>query len=95
MGSHSSGSPIKVSNQQASKRAGLGQTAGGSILEDHQIYKLHDLVTADFEMSANDKDYKLGHDQVIKVCKILLHKINYNNKRNGQDKDLLMSEMLE
>ena len=52
-------------------------------MDDHQIYKLHDLVTADFEMSANDKDYKLGHEQVIKVCKILLHKINYNNKRNG------------
>lgn len=24
-------------------------------------------------MAADDKDYRLGHDQLIKVCKILLH----------------------
>jgi len=46
-------------------------------------------VNSDFDMSANDKDYKLGHEQVIKVCKILLHKINYNNKRNMQERELL------
>lgn len=46
-------------------------------------------MNSDFDMSANDKDYKLGHEQVIKVCKILLHKINYNNKRNMQERELL------
>ena len=52
-------------------------------------------MNSDFEMSANDKDYKLGHEQMIKVCKILLHKINYNNKRKGQERDLLMQQMVE
>ena len=38
--------------------------------------RLVDLVNSDFEMKADDKDYKLSHDQLIKVCKILLHKSN-------------------
>lgn len=40
-----------------------------------------DLVNSDFEMHVNDPDYRLNHDELIKICKILLHKINFNSKR--------------
>ena len=56
-------------------------------MQDDEVQRLTDLVTSDFEMSANDKDYKLGHDQLIKVCKILLHKINYNHRKAGHDRE--------
>ena len=52
-------------------------------------------MNSDFEMSADDKDYKLGHEQMVKVCKILLHKINYHYQRNGQERDLLMQQMTD
>jgi hypothetical protein len=29
---------------------------------DDDIYKLSDLVNSDFDMSSNDKDYRLNHD---------------------------------
>ena len=48
---------------------------------DSETYKLVDLVNSDFEMTANDPDYRLNHDEMIKICKVLLHKINFNNKR--------------
>ena len=35
----------------------------------------------------DDIDYKLSSDEVIKVCKILLHKINYNYKRSVHEMD--------
>jgi hypothetical protein len=38
-------------------------------------------VNSDFEMHINDPDYALTHDDVIKVCKIFLHKINFNTQR--------------
>lgn len=47
-------------------------------MEEQQIYQLIDLVNGDFEMAGNDRDYTLTDEQLIKVCKILLHKINYN-----------------
>ena len=30
---------------------------------------------------SNDKDYNLDKDQLVTVCKILLHKINFNQRR--------------
>lgn len=47
-------------------------------MEDHEVYQLTDLINGDFHMPGSDKDYKLGHEQLVKVCKILLHKMNYN-----------------
>lgn len=71
-----------LSNQGAhpSARGDLrgGPGAASSLMEDHEVYQLTDLINGDFHMPGSDKDYKLGHEQVIKVCKILLHKMNYN-----------------
>jgi hypothetical protein len=46
-------------------------------------------------MSANDKDYKLGHEQIVKVCKILLHKLNHDHNRNQQEREILMDKMVD
>ena len=56
-------------------------------MDDHHLYRLTDLVNSDFEMTANDKDYRLDQEQLIKVCKILLHKINHNWSKNAQEYD--------
>jgi uncharacterized protein YpuA (DUF1002 family) len=50
-------------------------------MDQGTVYKLADLVNSDFEMQVNDPDYRLNHDELIKVCKVLLHKINFNSKR--------------
>ena len=55
---------------------------------DDDIYSLSDLIHSDFDMSASDKDYKLSPDQLIKVCKILLHKINFYHRKGGHDREL-------
>lgn len=66
-------------------------------MEDHNLYRLTDLVNSDFEMSSKDKDYQLDIEQVIKVCKILLHKINHNWMKtiheNENNKDQMREEM--
>jgi hypothetical protein len=31
-------------------------------MQPDEVTRLNDLVNSDFEMSANDKDYKLNHD---------------------------------
>ena len=73
----------------------LKRTTNSIILDENEVYKLSDLVNSDFEMSANDKDYKLNHDQLIKICKILLHKINFNHKKGQRDREAGLKEMLE
>ena len=45
------------------------------------IDSLVELINSDFDMSVDDADYGLTMDELIKACKILFHKINYNNKR--------------
>ena len=40
------------------------------------------LAQSQFEMPKSDKDYKLSQFQLIKVCKMLLHKINIQNAKN-------------
>lgn len=47
-------------------------------MDNHNVYKLQDLISSDFYMSTDDKDYRLDLEQIVKVCKILLHKLNYN-----------------
>ena len=46
-------------------------------VDDKFYYNLKDLIKSDFDMPAKDKDFKLSHEQLIKACKILLHKINF------------------
>ena len=62
------------------------------------VFKLADLVNSDFEMHVNDLDYQLTHDELIKVNKILLHKINFNTKRinvSMEAADIKMTDQVE
>lgn len=43
---------------------------------------LVDLINSDFDMSVDDADYGLSQDELIKACKIMFHKINFNSKRS-------------
>ena len=63
------------------------------VMEQGAVYKLTDLVNSDFEMHVNDPDYSLTHDEVIKVCKIFLHKINFNTKRINFNMDAADKKM--
>lgn len=78
---------------EASKAKGKAPTAG--LMDDNQVYRLVDLVNSDFVMSTKDADYKLNQDQLIKVCKILLHKINHNNLKQDQERELLEGSLLQ
>ena len=42
-----------------------------------QTTNLQSLVDAEFVDTYNDKDFEFSKDQIIKCCKILLHKVNY------------------
>ena len=42
-------------------------------------------------MDSKDKDYKLSHEQLIKVCKILLFKFNLMAKKNAYERNELGS----
>jgi len=64
-----------------------------SILSDNQVHSLLELIDSDFAMDAEDADYGLTLIQMIKVSKILLHKVNFNQLRNAQDNQINMSEM--
>lgn len=39
-----------------------GQGPASSLMEDHEVYQLTDLINGDFHMPGSDKDYKLGHE---------------------------------
>ena len=57
-----------------------------SIYEDEdQIYSLKELISTEFDMPISDKDFKLTHEQLVRASKILLHKINYMNKKNNYE----------
>lgn len=49
-------------------------------MDDKEVHRLAALVTSDFEMKEDDVDYQITHQQLIKVCKILLHKVNFNKR---------------
>lgn len=53
-----------------------------AVVNDENVYRLTDLVNSDFKMPITDKDFELSHEQVIKVCKILLYKFNLGSKKN-------------
>ena len=53
------------------------------------MQRLVDLVNSNYEMSSEDKDYKLSHEQLIKVCKILLHMNNSLHSRINQEMESL------
>ena len=52
------------------------------IVDDDNAYRLTDLINAEFRLPANDKDFGLSHEQLIKCCKILLYKLNLASKRS-------------
>jgi len=57
------------------------------ILQDDQVYKLEDLLATGFEMPVSDNDFRLSHEQLIKVTKIILHKMNLLNRKNEYEKE--------
>ena len=57
-----------------------------SIINDSDTYHLIELVESDFGMSTIDKDFMLSHEQMIKVCKVLLYKINMLVKKGKLEK---------
>jgi hypothetical protein len=59
-----------------------------SIYEDGDtIYSLKDLINCDFDMPITDKDFQLSHEQLVRASKILLHKINYQGKKNKYENE--------
>ena len=57
-----------------------------TIIDDSDTYHLIELVESDFGMSTIDKDFMLSHEQMIKVCKVLLYKINMLVKKGKLEK---------
>ena len=55
-----------------------------SVMEDHGMQHLVDLINSDFYMHKKDPDFDLDKPALIKVCKILLQKINHNFERNKE-----------
>ena len=46
-------------------------------------------------MPVTDKDFELSHEQVIKVCKILLYKFNLAAKKNTYERQELAAMINE
>lgn len=93
---------IDISNLIFKKPIGPGSTNQqpisynvAEILRDDQVYKLEELLASDFEMPTTDKDFKLSHEQLIKVVKILLHKMNLTNRKNDYEKEDTIKRMTE
>ena len=73
----------KESKKKAQKKRDIANSQLKNIYEDEdQIYSLKDLISTDFDMPITDKDFKLTHEQLVRASKILLHKVNYMNKKN-------------
>ena len=52
-------------------------------MPDVGVENLQDMLAAsEFEMPKSDRDYRLTQFQLIKVCKMLLHKVNIQNAKN-------------
>ena len=60
-----------------------------NVVLDDFVYRLTDLVNSDFKMPETDKDYELSHAQLIKICKILLYKLNLVSKKNAYEREEL------
>ena len=85
----------KVFQEKDEAGKAKGKVPRAGIMDDNQVYRLVDLVNSDFVMSTKDTDYKLNQDQLIKVCKILLHKINHNNLKQDQEREILQTSLLQ
>ena len=46
-------------------------------------------------MASNDSDYKLTHEQLIKACKVMLHKVNCFDLKNSAERDLMEGRITE
>lgn len=44
-------------------------------------------------MEGDDADFGMRFDEIIKVCKILLHKFNFFTLKSAQDTQFSISEM--
>ncbi len=60
-----------------------------TVVSDENVYRLTDLVNSDFKMPVTDKDFELTHEQIIKVCKIILFKFNMASKKNQYERQEL------
>ena len=58
---------------------------------DENTFRLIDLINSDFKMAVNDKDFELSHEQIVKVCKILLYKFNLTSKKAAFERGELAS----
>ena len=56
------------------------------VVADDNVYRLTDLIEASFKLPADDKDFDLTHEQLIKCCKILLFKFNMHNKKSAYER---------
>ena len=64
-------------------------------MSDDYTYRLVDLVNSDFRMPESDKDFTLSTEQLCKVCKILLYKLNLVSKKNEYERGELASMINE
>ena len=60
-----------------------------NVVLDDFVYRLTDLINSDFKMPETDKDYELSHPQLIKICKILLYKLNLVSKKSQYEREEL------
>ena len=64
-------------------------------LTDTGVSSLSDLCKSDFQMPATDPDFKLSHEQLIKVCKILLFRNNLQTKKTMYERKSLAKAIEE
>lgn len=62
---------------------------------DDYCYRLVDLFNSDFKMPESDKDFQLTHEQLIKICKILLYKLNLQSKKSQYEREELANMINE
>lgn len=65
------------------------------VVSDDYVYRLVDLVNSDFRMPESDKDFTLSTEQLCKVSKILLYKLNLISKKNEYERGELASMINE
>ena len=46
-------------------------------------------------MAPSDIDYKLSHEQLIKACKVMLHKVNCLDLKNVAERDAMEDRITE
>ena len=51
------------------------------VFDDHNIYSLHELTNCGFHMPTADKDFLLTHETLIKAVKMLLYKVNIQQRK--------------